>query len=471
MKTFKKHTLSFAVLSAIAMANTNTYADEFFTDDLFITDNTPAVKFDDSSRASGTAEYNIAVTSATPTGNNIGQFIISEGAAFDAIFRIANPLTLGSRINSIEVMNDGDVRFVNDDAVITKSGNGPRLGIGTVAPSTTAHFYQEAIDPPGSAFTPIDATITLEAQDTSSTTNKWVVEADANTNSMYFRSQTVGANAAVMQLQDNRVRIIQDVLAQGDLDVSGDADIDGDTNVDGKLETDGLIAGTGTPDPTLLPHVAHIRDNSKDMLLLENTSGSSNIRRLLKMYNNGPVGFEMTDRGNPVTWQFRSGNSGAFLINNQATTGSELTITKNDGNMIVKGSVTANGILLTSSKHSKTDIKPIKASDFMEKLKKVEIAEWRYKKADKNDRHISPMAEDFYSLFQLGPDDKHINPNDLASVAIVAAKELQTETAELKLENAKLQARLASLEKLVTNLASSGNLLPEAGDNVVLLKK
>jgi len=73
------------------------------------------------------------------------------------------------------------------------------------------------------------------------------------------------------------------------------------------------------------------------------------------------------------------------------------------------------------------------------------------------------MAEDFYSLFKLGPDNKHINPNDLASVAIIAAKELQA-------ENEKLKSRLESLEKLVTNLAAGDTLLPKNGNKIVLKK-
>ena len=128
----------------------------------------------------------------------------------------------------------------------------------------------------------------------------------------------------------------------------------------------------------------------------------------------------------------------------------------------------------------------------MEKLAQIKVEEWRYKNADKNDRHISPMAEDFYSLFKLGPDNKHINPNDLASVAIIAAKELQkksdaanAETTMLKRDNViqkeqikaltaindSLQARLSSLEKLVTNLATGADYVPSVGKKVALNMK
>jgi len=197
------------------------------------------------------------------------------------------------------------------------------------------------------------------------------------------------------------------------------------------------------------------------------------------------VGFELEDTNIGNSWDFRTAANGGFLVSNIGTPGSKFQI-NTDGsvflngigfflsgttnNLTIAGSVTAEGVLLTSSKHSKTDIEPIKPAEVMEKLKQVEIAEWRYKKADKNDRHISPMAEDFYSLFQLGPDDKHINPNDLASVAIIAAKELQKENMTLQAQLEIQNKRLASLEKLVTNLASGQNILPESGDKVVLNK-
>lgn len=209
------------------------------------------------------------------------------------------------------------------------------------------------------------------------------------------------------------------------------------------VASDGNV-GVGTNEPSL---PLHVKNTENQLLLLENTATNSATRRLMKMTNNGPVGFEMVDNDRDDTWQFRSDSTGKFVMNKLGNAGTEFNI-NGDGDAIFAGEVRANGILLTSSRASKTDISAVKASEVMDKLKQVEIAEWRYKQADKNDRHISPMAEDFYSLFKLGRDGKTINPNDLASVAIVAAKELQN-------ENELLKARLESLEKMVLDLSSS----------------
>jgi len=369
------------------------------------------------------------------TAAGFGNFFLYDnlGSNNHLVIAIDGVAGFTENANSIQVGSNGDVGLANSSLYIDKSNT--FVGIGTTTPEQSLHVKglgNVLLDGPGS---------------------KWLIGT--------IDSSNAGNLGGGIAFRDETSFDIPFLI---------------ESNVPNNslyLTANGIGMGTNSPESSL-----HIKNSSKDMLLLENSSGSNKIRRLLKMNNNGPVGFEMTDRAQGATWQFRSGSSGDFLVNYQPIPGSELTIAKDTGNLTVKGSVTANGVLLTSSKHSKTDIEPVKASDVMEKLKKVEIAEWRYKAADKNDRHISPMAEDFYALFQLGPDDKHINPNDLASVAIIAAKELQAETVSLKTENAllkeqlkqqdsKFQARLDSLEKLVTNLAVGADKLVK-GDKLVL---
>lgn len=242
------------------------------------------------------------------------------------------------------------------------------------------------------------------------------------------------------------------------------------------MKNNGNIGMGGVYDPEAALHLR--RENGTAQLLVEETSGAVAVRSLIQMKNNGPVGFLMEDTEQSVEWEFRSNSTGNFIFNDVGDS-SEMTLLKN-GNLNVKGNIVANGIALTSSRASKADFSPVKANEVMQKLAKIEVEEWRYKEADKGDRHISPMAEDFYSLFKLGPDNKHINPNDLASVAIIAAKELQkktdllnakteqleSKTVALKAENKALQKRLASLEKLVTNLASATDHLSTQGSKV-----
>lgn len=228
------------------------------------------------------------------------------------------------------------------------------------------------------------------------------------------------------------------------------------------------------------------------VFIVESTKDSVGVRNVIQLKNNGGVGFELRDTNLDNAWDFRTAGNGGFLVSNIGVPGSKLQINQNGtvflngggfflngdtNNVTVGGTHTAIQHIASSSRAVKKDFTKINAKDVMSKIKNLEVTEWRYKDKAAQGRHIGPMAEDFYKLFKLGADDKHVSATDMASIAIIAAKELQTENTLLKKQgqqlsakNDELEERLASLEKLVTNLASSGNTLPENGAKVVLIK-
>ena len=57
-----------------------------------------------------------------------------------------------------------------------------------------------------------------------------------------------------------------------------------------------------------------------------------------------------------------------------------------------------------------------------------------FRSEDTKGRHIGPVAEDFYAMFGLGPDDKHVAATDMASIALIAAKELQKKAEGVNVE-------------------------------------
>jgi hypothetical protein len=63
------------------------------------------------------------------------------------------------------------------------------------------------------------------------------------------------------------------------------------------------------------------------------------------------------------------------------------------------------------------------------------------------------VAQDFYSTFNIGTDDKHIAPIDEGGVALAAIKGLNQ---KLEKENAELNARLEKLEQLINARIGSG---------------
>jgi hypothetical protein len=65
------------------------------------------------------------------------------------------------------------------------------------------------------------------------------------------------------------------------------------------------------------------------------------------------------------------------------------------------------------------------------------------------------MAQDFYSAFGVGPDDKHIAVGDEGGVALAAIQglneKLEAKSQRLEAENADLKARLERLEQIINS--------------------
>ncbi|GAB3816992.1 tail fiber domain-containing protein [Pontibacter rugosus] len=84
------------------------------------------------------------------------------------------------------------------------------------------------------------------------------------------------------------------------------------------------------------------------------------------------------------------------------------------------------------------------------KVAALPITEWNYKSQTANERHIGPMAQDFYAAFRLDGigRDTTINTVDIDGVNMVAIQALEKRTTEqqkqielLLLQNAALQAK------------------------------
>jgi len=257
--------------------------------------------------------------------------------------------------------------------------------------------------------------------------------------------------------------------------------------------------GVGTASPTSTLHVQKVGAT----MAVQDTNATAGVRQLLKLTNKGAVGFQMRDTTDTAPWDFRTGSGGSFVVANLGTAGPEIFISKSGlvkmgpnvqnftlsaaGNLTIpNGTATAIAHISSSSREVKKDFSEVNPADVMSKIQKLEMSEWSYKgeiHEEASGRHVGPMAEDFYSLFGLGPDDKHVAATDMASIALIAAKELQQkatqaniEIASFKEKNAALlkrleaQAkRLESLEKLVTNLASSEHVITQ-GEKLAINK-
>ena len=115
-----------------------------------------------------------------------------------------------------------------------------------------------------------------------------------------------------------------------------------------------------------------------------------------------------------------------------------------------------------SDRNAKQDFASVSPSQILEKVAQLPVSEWSYKE-DPTIRHVGPVAQDFYSIFNIGTDERHIAPIDEGGVALAAIQglneKLETETkakdAEiqtLKQQNDSLASQLAGLAAEVKSL-------------------
>jgi hypothetical protein len=127
-----------------------------------------------------------------------------------------------------------------------------------------------------------------------------------------------------------------------------------------------------------------------------------------------------------------------------------------------------------SDRNVKANIAAVNGRDVLARLQTVPVSTWSYQAQDTSIRHIGPMAQDFYSAFQVGEDDRHISTVDADGVAFAAIQglnqviqeknaeieTLKAEVSDLQSQNAKQQAQLDELQSRMTTLEEHGSTSP-----------
>jgi len=104
-----------------------------------------------------------------------------------------------------------------------------------------------------------------------------------------------------------------------------------------------------------------------------------------------------------------------------------------------------------SDKNLKEDFTAVDEHEILERLETLPIQKWRYKNDKDSVQHVGPVAQDFYTAYQLGNDDKSISTVDTAGIAFAAIKALKAENNSLRetlqTENKSLRERIEALER------------------------
>jgi hypothetical protein len=91
---------------------------------------------------------------------------------------------------------------------------------------------------------------------------------------------------------------------------------------------------------------------------------------------------------------------------------------------------------------------PVDGRELLDKIAELPIARWSFSTEDHSEDHISPTAEDFYALFDVGDGGGGISTIDPAGIALAAIKELYKKAQEID----QLKAEVAELREIVDEL-------------------
>ena len=91
----------------------------------------------------------------------------------------------------------------------------------------------------------------------------------------------------------------------------------------------------------------------------------------------------------------------------------------------------------------------------LEKVAALPLQQWSYK-AQPDQKHLGPVAQDFRAAFGLGADDTSIATVDADGVALAAIQGLNQKLEQKETEITELKQRLEKLEQLINHKLTRG---------------
>lgn len=120
-----------------------------------------------------------------------------------------------------------------------------------------------------------------------------------------------------------------------------------------------------------------------------------------------------------------------------------------NGNLTIAGNMAAIDYFYTSDREAKRDFEAVDPDEILSQVANLPITRWKFKQG--KTPHIGPMGQDFYALFGVGQDQKHLSPTDTAGVALAAIQGLNRKLQEKDAEIQLLKARLAEIESMLSD--------------------
>ena len=202
---------------------------------------------------------------------------------------------------------------------------------------------------------------------------------------------------------------------------SGQGNVSNRLYINNQQSTNPLIYGEFDNDLITINHKAAASGSGHLTGLRINNIGGGHYWTMYTFTGDGTLGFYKTGDGN------------------------EKFIFKTNGDFFADGSI--NG---SSDIHRKEAITSINYNEVLNKITQIPITEWQYKGSE--ERHIGPMAQDFYAAFGLGLGETTIATVDADGVALAAIKALAQENEKLRSVYTEILERLQMLERKLEEL-------------------
>ena len=242
-----------------------------------------------------------------------------------------------------------------------------------------------------------------------------------------------------------------DALGQASIALGTEAmtSANGAIAIGGDLDSDGVGAFAGNVNAIAIgADVQAVAANTITTgypILIKDKNTTSASRNLLRMQNQGPVGFRFDDNLNGNAWIFRQTANGGFTMDALNTVGLQEVRFSEGGNMKINGT-----LIQGSSRNNKKAIKSVNSDVLLTKINELPIHQWTYKHEQDSVKHIGPMAEDFYKTFGLGTTSKGISSLDSNGVALAAIQALSTKLEEKDKEIHDLRQQISAINAQLT---------------------
>ena len=164
---------------------------------------------------------------------------------------------------------------------------------------------------------------------------------------------------------------------------------------------------------------------------------------VLEIANNGATRMRFNNTASAEIWNLgHQSPSGTGLVMSDVGDAVSEMLLDVSGNMTIAGTLTQG-----SSREIKKDFEVFDPAAALQGVRNLPILTWVYNDDQTGARHVGPIAEEFYSAFGLGADNKHIAPSDQAGLALAAIQGLSNEVQQKDERIRALEQRLAQLEK------------------------